>query len=337
MKIPSKPFAVLAIHWSNNEFFAARLKLATLYVVVTAIILGSFSGFLYYEVEDQIAEFAVDESQLVDDQNEDDEEVEPLIDEFISDFEENLLIANIVILLLVGLVGYWLAGRTLRPIEEKMRQHEQFSSDVSHEIRTPLAAMLARTESVLRKGETSEVYQNALTQFKDETTRLIALTEDLLLTTRRGDTGDMKPVSLKSVIDTVAERLRPLAEKKHLTLTITVKDESAIKGNASLLERLFSNILHNAIKFTTIGGTITITLQGKEVRIADTGIGMSEGSKLKAFDRFYTEDTARDERQQDGSGLGLAIAKQIATLHQAIIDIESSEGKGTIVTVSFLQ
>jgi signal transduction histidine kinase len=171
MKILSKPFEALVTQWRNSEFFAARLKLTALYVIVAASILVSFSSFLYFEVEDQIAEFAVGDSQLQDDQTKDEEGVELLVDEFISNFEESLVLTNLIILLLVGLLGYWLAGRTLRPIEEKMRQHEQFSGDVSHEIRTPLSAMLARTESVLRKDETSEVYQHALKQFKDETVR----------------------------------------------------------------------------------------------------------------------------------------------------------------------
>jgi signal transduction histidine kinase len=335
MKILSKPSGALVTQWRNNEFLAARLKLTALYVTVTAIILASFSGFLYYEVEDQIAEFAVGESQLQDDPTEDEEDVEPLVDEFISDFEENVVFANLIILLLVGLLGYWLAGRTLQPIEEKMRQHEQFSSDVSHEIRTPLSAMLARTESVLRKGETAEVYQHALQQFKDETIRLITLTEDLLLTTRQNGNKQMESVSLKSLVDGVIERFRLLAEHKQLTLTVTTKDETVINGNPLLLERLFENIIHNAIKFTPAGGVITVAVTGREVSISDTGVGMSRTTSAKAFDRFYTEDNARDERQQGGTGLGLAIAKQIAELHHAALAIDSREGEGTTVTVTF--
>lgn len=335
MKILSKPFEALVTQWRNSEFFAARLKLTALYVIVAASILVSFSSFLYYEVEDQIAEFAVGDSQLQDDQTEDEEGVELLVDEFISNFEESLVLTNLIILLLVGLLGYWLAGRTLRPIEEKMRQHEQFSGDVSHEIRTPLSAMLARTESVLRKDETSEVYQHALKQFKDETVRLITLTEDLLLTTRQNGIKQVEPVPLNSLIDRVIERLRLLAEHKQLTLTVTTKDEAVINGNSLLLERLFENIIHNAIKFTPAGGAITVAIKGREVSISDTGVGMSQATSAKVFDRFYTEDNARDERQQGGTGLGLSIAKQIAEIHRATLTVDSKEGKGTTVTVTF--
>lgn len=335
MKILSKPFGALAIHLRTNDFFQARLKLTALYILITAIILGLFSGFLYYEVEDQLAEYATG-NELLEDGEEDAIDNEPFVDEFVSDFEDNLVIANILILVLVGLLGYWLAGRTLRPIQEKMLQHEQFSSDVAHEIRTPLSALLARTESVLRKQEEREEYLSALTDIQSETKRLITLTEDLLLTANQGETT-MKRVGLKAVISSVVERLRPLAEQKGLDLVLYLDPKVTVKGNQALLERLFQNLLHNAIKFTNTPGTITLNASGKTVSVTDTGIGMSEETKSRVFDRFYTKDASRDERTVRGVGLGLAIVEQIAVVHNATVSIDSTEGKGTVVTVHFLQ
>lgn len=393
MKTLSKQFAALATHLRNDEFVRARIRLTGLYVLITAIILGLFSGFLYFKVNEQLKDIqyknsnggAVEEKtaieiavnavkggsvtgvdwELIDGQlvyvvevlkgSEDidvyvdresgdvqvmadtDSGPETFADQFVNDFEENIIWANVLTLLIVAVFGYWFAGRTLRPIANKMHQHEQFSGDVAHEIRTPLAAMLSRTESVLRKNETVDVYKESLEDFRTETKRLITLTEDLLLTAQSGAEPTMGAVSLSEVVTEVTDQLSPLVDEKELTLTVTKKSNDNVYGNRTLLERLFQNILHNAIKFTKKGGNISVIVAEKQVIITDTGIGMNEVTRQKVFDRFYTGDTARDERGLHGSGLGLSIVKQIAVLHHAKVILKSEVGKGTEVRISFLQ
>ena len=100
-----------------------------------------------------------------------------------------------------------------------------------------------------------------------------------------------------------------------------------------LLKQLISNILGNAIKFTSLNGSITITATSHILKIADTGIGIDEKSLPYIFNRFYQEDESRSANF--GTGLGLALVKRIVDIHNWTIDIKSVKKKGTTCTVHF--
>jgi signal transduction histidine kinase len=268
---------------------------------------------------------------------EDGVEVETPNDILINDFEENLLWANIVIVLLTIFLSYFLAGATLRPIQKKMKQQEQFSLDVAHEIRTPLSAILAATDSVLEKTETIQVYRETLSDIKHEAKRLHGLTEDLLKTARGARLTEFDTVDLKKALTRVTGRLAGQAQAKNVTIDLQTEHNFSTLGNQIMVERMFENVLHNAIKFSHHGGTVHLVINDKTVSISDNGIGMSPENISHIFERFYTADSSRNEYNKNGVGLGLSIVRQIANLHRVTITVESEQDRGTVFLFSFLQ
>lgn len=264
-------------------------------------------------------------------------EVETVNDVLINDFEENLLGTNVILLLLTISLSYFLAGATLRPIQRKMQQQEQFSLDVAHEIRTPLSAIMAAADSALIKEETVRTYQETLLDIKREAKRLSGLTEDLLVTAKNAQSTEFVKVDMNKVINNVCNRLAGQAYKKNVQLDLVVEQAFSTFGNKTMLERMIENVLHNAIKFSHDGGIVEIVLKARAIRISDAGIGMSPQNKIHIFERFYTADTSRNEYNKDGVGLGLSIARQIADLHKISIQIDSEQGRGTVLEFSFPQ
>jgi two-component system phosphate regulon sensor histidine kinase PhoR len=108
-------------------------------------------------------------------------------------------------------------------------------------------------------------------------------------------------------------------------------------GNRTMLERMIENVLHNAIKFSHDGGVVQTEFRNKEIRISDTGVGMSPEHLAHVFERFYTVDIARSEHNKNGIGLGLSIVRQIANLHKITLKIDSKKDRGTVFSFTFLQ
>jgi signal transduction histidine kinase len=143
---------------------------------------------------------------------------------------------------------------------------------------------------------------------------------------------DRHRVALDEILEDLIDIYRDRAEQAQILLKSQLISEIEVKADASQLQRLFSNLLVNALQYTPCGGTITVSLQRIDndalVSVEDTGMGIAADQVLHIFDRFWRSDLARS-RCQDGSGLGLAIAKSIAQQHCCDIKVHSELGKGT--------
>lgn len=218
-------------------------------------------------------------------------------------------------------------------------QHErQFTNDASHELRTPLTAMQAILGMIREKRRTPEEYEQALDDLTEETDRLRTLVEDLMRLARGEKRSDNlhEIINLSTLINDVADSLRPLAEIKNLDLTCDIPENLTTLGDSDELIRLFVNLLDNAIKYSE-HGKITITAQKGEkditIAIEDTGIGISPEHLPHIFNRFYRVEASR---VKSGAGLGLAIAKEIAHTHGGKIEV-CTTAQGTIFTVHLRQ
>jgi signal transduction histidine kinase len=178
------------------------------------------------------------------------------------------------------------------------------------------------------------------------TERLRTLIEDMLSVSRGGlDNTAMQlaPVRLGNTLDLVAAALRPLATLQNVTIDVDpVPEDPEILADEVQLQQVFTNLVSNAIKFTPSGGRIEVgseshaTADGSKwatVRIADTGIGISSDEINHVFTRFYRASNAMNGAIP-GTGLGLAISKDIVDRHGGRIDVASTLGAGTTVTVS---
>ncbi|MGG2936744.1 envelope stress sensor histidine kinase HitS [Bacillus pacificus] len=219
---------------------------------------------------------------------------------------------------------------------EKMRQ--EFVSNVSHEIQSPLTSIKGFARALQDNNLSEEKREHYLTIIETETTRLSKLSQNLLkLTLLESEeyTPERVTYRLDQQLKQIVLNSEPLWAEKEIELELNL-EKVHITADQESMSQVWINLIHNSIKFTPNGGTITIQLKEQvelvEVRIRDTGIGISEEQKQHIFERFFKADSSRN-RAYGGSGLGLAIVKKVVDLHQGEIKVESIEGQGAEFSV----
>jgi two-component system sensor histidine kinase CiaH len=254
----------------------------------------------------------------------------------------NLLVVNGVILGLSALVGYFLAGKTLKPIEEALEEQKRFVADASHEFRTPLTALKTSMEVALRDKKMSlrkakEVIKSNL----EDIDGLESLSNKLLSLARYQDNGHnllFNDVDIAGVIENACRKILPLAKEKRIEIRLEVKKQT-IQANKESLEEMMVIFLDNAVKYTPPKGRVTVTTRVDKrclfIEVADTGIGIAKEDIPHIFDRFYRLDKSRSKIDVPGFGLGLSLAKRIVEMHKGSVKVSSILNKGTAFTIKF--
>lgn len=247
-----------------------------------------------------------------------------------------LFYTNLIVICSGGVGAYFLAKRTLRPIEEAHEQQARFVSDASHELRTPLATMTTELEAALRdsnlkKSEMKELLESNL----EEVRRLTKLSNMLLaLSVGNADTLQHTSFDLTSSVSSIIKRLEHDATSR-ITLQAPTTPAVVVAHQPSI-EELVTILVDNALKYSPPNSPITVAIHqiGQKVvfRIANEGEGIAAEHLPKIFDRFYRADPARSSEQ--GYGLGLSLARQISNLHGAELTAASTPGKETIFSFS---
>lgn len=245
----------------------------------------------------------------------------------------------IIAVLLVGIGGAALARKATYPIESAFDQMRRFMGDAAHELKTPIAVLRARTDVALQRARTGAEYQEILAGISQEAERLGGLVENMLLLAR-ADAGEWpvrrETIFLDDLLLDAASAARALGSRKCVDVEVGELEETAVRGDPALLRQLFMILLDNAVHYTPSGGRVTASAvrNGKRCRItiADSGIGIPESALPHVFERFFRADSAR---RRGGAGLGLSIARWIVDVHDAKIDLDSTEGEGTTVQLSF--
>ncbi len=230
--------------------------------------------------------------------------------------------------------------RMLDRLQAAFEREKRFTADVSHELRTPLAIVKGRIEIALSRPRTQPEYTDTLEDIGRAVERLSRLASNLLFLARL-DQGRLEwrpmAVDLENLLGALIEQAEPLAHTRQIRLVEEVTPGLKILGEADYLISLFLNLLDNAIKYTAVGGAVTLRAKGKDrmiqVAIIDTGQGIAPENLPHLFDRFYQVESSRS---CGGAGLGLSIAQEIARLHNSHIAVESTVGKGSTFTVTFL-
>jgi heavy metal sensor kinase len=229
--------------------------------------------------------------------------------------------------------------RMVERLEAAFAAQRRLVSDAAHELRTPLNGLAGTLEIVqvgLARGDL-EGASRLLAGVESELDRVARLVNDLLTLSGLDERSPaaMTTVALAPVVRDVARRMRILAPDHEIVVRA---DEAArVHGNRDHLERLLTNLLDNAVKYTQAGGRIEVEArhEGDAVCLSvhDTGRGIPPDDLPRIFDRFYRADRARS-RQEGGTGLGLAIVQAIVHAHGGRIDAESTVGAGTTIRVS---
>ncbi|HEY8992580.1 MAG TPA: ATP-binding protein [Candidatus Microsaccharimonas sp.] len=238
-----------------------------------------------------------------------------------------LVYINALVLVVGGFGSYFLARRTLEPIEKAHEAQSRFTSDASHELRTPLAAMKAELEVYLRDDHLAlDEAKELLNSNLEEVDKLIKLSEMLLKMAHLDyDKLEKKQIDLVELLPSV---MKPFNKSKK-RFDITTRKQAQISGNEAAVIELMSILIENAIKYSPKESRISIriferrTMTGFE--IINTGTPISEDKLPHIFDRFYRGDNSRTESGKNGLGLGLAIAKKITEIHHGYIQASSTE------------
>ncbi len=229
----------------------------------------------------------------------------------------------------------------LEEANEKLKELDlmksEFLNTVSHELRTPLTSIKAFAEILLDNvGEDPETQQEFLEIINKESDRLTRLINNLLDLSRI-EAGRMKwdrePLDLQEVVSTAVTSLRGAAEKKGLFLESDIEDDLPTVGDRDKLIQVVTNLLGNAIKFTSEGGTVKVSAARQDlltarISIADSGVGIEPQFHESIFEKFSQVDSS-ETRDIKGSGLGLPIARSITEHHDGKLYLESELGHGS--------
>jgi len=225
-------------------------------------------------------------------------------------------------------------------LDQSFKRISQFSGDVAHELKTPLAEIKCNAEVALHRERPAAEYRQALKNVIEDTGRLQATVENLLLLARMDAgraAGSFAPIDLSRVFFEVFEETQPLAEKKGISLGFDSIDAVRVRGDIHLLRLAFTNLTLNAIRYTPVKGSVTFRLGSEADRavftVSDTGIGIPQKHIPHLFDRFYRVESSRSQ-DTGGTGLGLAIAKKAIDLHHGTIQVHSTSRQGTTFVVS---
>ncbi|MFQ5733340.1 MAG: heavy metal sensor histidine kinase [Planctomycetaceae bacterium] len=232
-------------------------------------------------------------------------------------------------------------NQMLERLDASFQEMRRFTGDAAHELRTPITVLRSGLEVALRKARSAEEYREALEGALDDVVRLCRLSEQLLILARE-DAGSHKeqrtPVRVDELIQSSVESIQPIADEKGIQIRVGELSDLPISGDPNRLQRLWINLLENAVKYTPPGGAVDVTGESTERSlvfiVADSGSGIPESQLDRVFDRFYRVDESRTG-STGGTGLGLTICRSIVESHGGSIEIESEPGSGTRVLVTF--
>lgn len=246
-------------------------------------------------------------------------------------------IINGIALMIGGVLSYWFAGRTLRPIEQAHRAQARFASDASHELRTPLASMRVENEVFLRQKDFSQ--KEAREQIEsnlEEIQRLENLSSNLLALTHYEHASLPRAITeIHPVVEEAIARARKNADQRDIAIIQKI-DQAKLLIHADSIVQLLDILLDNARKYGPRGGEITITGRKQNgqylIQVKDNGPGIDEADLPHIFERLYRSDKARTS-STGGYGLGLALANEIAKANQGSIAASNNKSGGACLSL----
>ncbi len=221
---------------------------------------------------------------------------------------------------------------------EKMRR--EFTANVSHELKTPLTSISGFAEIIKNGGLPREVVEDFSVSIYEEAQRLITLVNDIIKLSKLDEESSLysfEQVDLHDVANRVVSRLKNDAEGRNLTVSV-IGGSATVPAVLQITEEMIYNLVDNAIKYNKEGGNIDIIINDSQssasIIVRDTGIGIPLSHQSRVFERFYRVDKSHS-KEIGGTGLGLSIVKHGAMYMGASVKLESEEGKGTSVCITF--
>jgi two-component system sensor histidine kinase CiaH len=308
----------------------ASLRLAALFALIVVLLYSSTVDVSFTrETHDFIDEMVLDESAERE-----------LVAEAIARLRLRVILVDAAVFAVVGVVGFWYARRTMRPVNEALANQRRFIANASHELRTPLAIMKADYEVTQRGPPDVAELQRSLDSGLEEVERMNGVVADLLTLSRidaHEERLERREIDICALIDITVAKLAAFAALRGVDL---VREgghgEVLATTDPEHLQRALFNLVKNAVEHSTQGSRVAVraACDGERVRVqvADRGAGLTREELDHVFERFYRADDARG-RASGGSGLGLPIALWVVEAHGGTLRLSSTPGRGTTATV----
>lgn len=229
--------------------------------------------------------------------------------------------------------------KLLDGLHQAFERQRRLTGDAAHELKTSIAVLKSGLQLLAMNPRTAEQYQSGLDDLITDTERMEQLSQRMLALARLEEAPAdlLSECDLAYALQAVAARTRAVAERQRITLTIQAENTGDVRMPGDDAETLCSNLIMNAIEHTPSGGHVTASIAaaggGLVLRVRDDGEGIPADAVPHVFERFYRADSSR-ARASGGAGLGLSICKAIAERAGGSIRIESTEGNGTVVSVT---
>ena len=228
-------------------------------------------------------------------------------------------------------------------LDEAFAMQRRFSASAAHELRTPITVLRTKLDVFKKKKREQHEYDELVTTMETYIDRLSSIITDLLEFAETSELGETEDVSLDSVVKTVVDDLKLVAQNNMINMQIDVQPKAQseaqafiVKGNTNLLYRALYNLVENAIRYNNEEGSVNITLEirGQEgvVIIADTGVGIAPEQRELVFEPFYRVNKSRS-REFGGAGIGLSLVKTILKRHGASITVSENNPQGSVFTI----
>lgn len=227
----------------------------------------------------------------------------------------------------------------LTRLENAFESEKRFTADVSHELRTPTSVILSRSEYALKHIENEAETKESLEVILKQSKKMAHLISQMLTLARIEQSNQLlhvEKINLSELAQVIVEEQQGCAAEKSIKITTEIENNLMIKGDETMMMRLFINLLSNGITYGKEQGHIHLSIkkEGHQVvgRVEDNGIGIKSEHLNQIWDRFYQVDDARSSENSENAGLGLSMVKWILDAHKGSIYVESSIGEGSVFT-----
>jgi two-component system, OmpR family, sensor histidine kinase BaeS len=224
-----------------------------------------------------------------------------------------------------------------KSLERSIELRQRFSADIAHELNTPLAIIRGNLEGMLEGVvERGDEQLNSLYEETVHLNRMIRDLRDLTMAEAGQLALEKAPTDINLLINRAVSMLEPAAEEKSINLVKDLQSVPWLNVDAGRINQILYNLLTNALRYTPLGGTMTIATglawrqdaQGLQITVSDTGTGIADEDLPHIFEHFFRGDKSRDKRS-GGSGIGLAIVKQLTEVHGGFVEAASTPGEGS--------
>ena len=313
----------------NNLFNNVKIKLTIYYVLIMSVVLIIFSAALIYSVDINLEENLNGKVIIT-------ENKESPIEHASDDIESIIFYIDGILILIITLLSYFLAKKTLKPIKDSIDAQKKFSADASHDLRTPISIIISESELALSDKNEKDL-KGVIESNLEEAKKMSKLVGDLLIIFRNENKNikdKLIQIDLHYFIGKIVSKMKIKAEDKGLKLTLNDYKKILLEVDISNFERAILNIIENSIYYTKKGSIhIDISDDNKYayIIVSDTGVGINEKDLPYIFDRFYKAEHSRND--ESGSGLGLPISKQAIIQLKGTIEVQSKPNEGTTVKI----